>query len=134
MRIELTSRLVGSSGSDEPSFPRLSSTHKLATTAGATEVDPFTDARATRDLTPAWDKRQPYSEEKTTRLLGAADARILTLLLCGHAGLRISETLALEWADVDLSACVLVVRNGRGVKTPRVNLSRSLVAALEALG
>ena len=98
---------------------------QLATTAGATEVDPFTDARATRNLTPAWDKRQPYSEEKTTRLLGAADARMLTLLLCGHAGLRISETLALEWADVDLSARILVVRNGKGGKRRRGSTSHA---------
>ncbi|GHF63467.1 integrase/recombinase XerC [Deinococcus metalli] len=103
--------------------------------AGATDVDPFIDAQAARDLTPAWDKRQPYSEDEVQRLLRAADPRMQALLLlCAHAGLRISEALALTWADVDLGARVVTVINGKGRKSRRVNMSRSLVDALETLG
>lgn len=109
--------------------------YKALRWAGATTADAFTDARAARDLTPAWDKRQPYTEEEAARLLDAADARMRALLLlCGHAGLRIAEALALNWQDVDLSARVLTVRNGKGGKTRRVNLSRSLVDAVAASG
>ncbi|GGM21950.1 tyrosine-type recombinase/integrase [Deinococcus aerophilus] len=102
--------------------------------SGATTADAFADARAARDLTAAWDKRQPYTEDEAARLLDHADARMQALLLlCGHAGLRIGEALTLDWADVDLSARVLTVQHGKGGKTRRVNLSRSLGAALEAL-
>ncbi|QFP75065.1 tyrosine-type recombinase/integrase (plasmid) [Deinococcus sp. AJ005] len=108
--------------------------YKALRWAGATTADAFADVRAAPDPTPAWDKRQPYTEEEMTRLLGAADARMTALLLlCGHTGLRIAEALALAWADVDLSARVLTVKNGKGGKTRRVNLSRSLVTAFEAL-
>jgi len=102
--------------------------------ADATDADPFVDAKAARDLTPAWDKRQPYTEDEAARLLAAADGRMRALLLlCGHAGLRIAEALALDWGDVDLSARALVVRRGKGGKSRRVSLSRSLTAALGAL-
>ncbi|EYB67006.1 hypothetical protein DEIPH_ctg054orf0009 [Deinococcus phoenicis] len=108
--------------------------YKALRWAGATKVDAFTDARAGRDPTPAYDKRQPYTDEEAGQLLVAADARMRALLLlCGHAGLRIAEALALEWADVDLSARVLTVRNGKGGKTRRVRVSRSLTEALMAL-
>lgn len=101
---------------------------------GATTADAFADARAARDPTAAWDKRQPYTEEETQRLLKRADARMrVLLLLCGHTGLRITEALTLEWADVDLSARALTVQHGKGGKARQVNLSRSLVAALEVL-
>lgn len=101
---------------------------------GATTADAFADTKAARDLTAAWDKRQPYTEEEAARLLDHADARMTALLLlCGYTGLRIGEALRLDWADVDLSARALTVQHGKGGKTRRVNLSGSLVAALEAL-
>jgi integrase len=93
-------------------------------------ADAFADARAARDLTPAWEKRRPYTEEELARLLSAADPRIQALLLCGHMGLRVGEALALDWTDLDLSARVLTVQNG---KIRWVNRSRSLMATLEML-
>ncbi|GGO36794.1 tyrosine-type recombinase/integrase [Deinococcus humi] len=108
--------------------------YKALRWSGATTADAFADARAARDFTAAWDKRQPYTEEEIQSLLDHADARMRALLLlCGHTGLRIGEALLLAWADVDLGARALTVRNGKGGKTRRVNLSSSLVAALEAL-
>lgn len=102
--------------------------------AGAANVDPFVNAQAARDLTPAWDKRMPYTEEEGQRLLGAADPRMRALLLlCAHAGLRISEALAIQWGDVDLGARVVTVIHGKGGKSRRVNMSGSLVDALETL-
>ncbi|BBN97239.1 site-specific recombinase XerC [Deinococcus grandis] len=102
--------------------------------AEATTADPFTDARPAPEKTPAWDRRQPYTEEEVVRLLDGADARMRALLLlCGHAGLRIAEALALTWHDLDLTGRTLTVRHGKGGKTRRVQLSSSLVAALTAL-
>ncbi|MFC4428045.1 tyrosine-type recombinase/integrase [Deinococcus navajonensis] len=108
--------------------------YKALRWTGATSTDPFADAKPGRDLTAAWEKRQPYTEEETGRLLKAADPRMrVLLLLCGHGGLRIAEALDLVWSDVDLSGRSLMVQNGKGGKTRRVALSRSLVDALGAL-
>ncbi|WP_245872992.1 tyrosine-type recombinase/integrase [Deinococcus planocerae] len=102
--------------------------------AEATQVAPFSDVRPVRDKTAAWDKRSPYSDAEVWALLEAADPRMRALLLlCAHGGLRISEALALEWADVNLAARELVVRSGKGGKRRKVVLGQSLRAALAAL-
>ena len=102
--------------------------------AGATVLDPFSDARPAKDKTAAWDKRQPYTEEEVHALSRMASPRDKALiLLCAHGGLRIEEALNLEWADVDLPGAVLTVKNGKGGKQRRVSLTPSLVASLKAL-
>lgn len=50
----------------------------------------------------------------------------LILLLGAHAGLRVSEMLALTWDDVDLRAGRLTVRFGKGGKTASVTMSEEL--------
>lgn len=98
------------------------------------EVDPFKDVRATPDQVAPWDKRQPYREEEVSTLLEAADERMRALvLLCAHGGLRISEALALRWADVDLIGQTMTVQHGKGGKLRRVALSRSLTTSLRVL-
>lgn len=102
--------------------------------AGATALDPFADTRPRRDTTAAWEKRHPYTDQEVQTLLRFASPRDQALiLLCAHGGLRIQEALTLTWADVDLAAGVLTVRQGKGGKTRRVHLTRSLVRALEPL-
>ncbi|WP_281260159.1 tyrosine-type recombinase/integrase [Deinococcus planocerae] len=102
--------------------------------AGATDLDPFSDARAARDKTPAWEKRQPYEEHEVQALLGAGDARTRALVLLGaHGGLRVQEIVGLRWRDVNLEAGTARVL-GKGRKVRTVNLSRSLVTALGVLG
>lgn len=102
--------------------------------AGATEADPFSDARAARDKTPAWEKRQPYEEREVQALLGAGDARTRAFVLLGaHGGLRVQEIVALRWKDLNLEAGTLRVL-GKGRKVRTVNLSRSLLTALKVLG
>ena len=102
--------------------------------AGATETDPFADVKVAKDPTAPWDKRSPYTHADVEQLLQPAGPRDRALiLLCAHAGLRVSEAIALTWDDVDLSQRVLMVRKGKGGKQRSVNLSARLIAALRAL-
>lgn len=50
----------------------------------------------------------------------------LILLLGAHAGLRVSEMLALSWDDVELRAGRLTVRLGKGGTTAGVTMSEEL--------
>lgn len=101
--------------------------------AGATEADPFSDARPAKDKVAAWDKRSPYSEDEVQALLQHAPLRDQVLiLLCAHGGLRISEALKLKWDEVD--AGTLLVSKGKGGKSRRVVLSGTLAAALADFG
>ena len=102
--------------------------------AGATVLDPFSDARPAKDKTAAWDKRQPYTDDEVqalTKMAGPRDQALI--LLCAHGGLRIEEALSLAWTDVDLPGAVLTVRNGKGGKQRRVTLTPSLVSTLKTL-
>lgn len=98
--------------------------------AGATEADPFRDARVPRDPTPGIVKRPPYSEDELADVLEKADVHAKFLLfLTAHAGLRISEALALEWADLDETQRRIHVRSGKGRKARVVAMSSSLARA-----
>lgn len=97
--------------------------------AGVTEADPFADARPAKDRVAPWDKRSPYTGEEVAALLSAASQRDQVLiLLCAHGGLRISEALALRWADIEGQS--LLVRQGKGGKSRQVLLSGTLAQAL----
>ena len=103
--------------------------------ANVTDADPFADVKAAKDPTAPWDKRSPYAPADVERLLATAGPRDRVLvLLCGHAGLRVSEAVALRWTDIDLPNRVLRVRHGKGGKQRTANLSERLRAALDALG
>jgi len=102
--------------------------------AGATEADPLRDVRGAKDPVAPWEKRQPYEEDeiRTLILFSTGDDQAL-ILLGAHAGLRVSEMLALRWDDIDLGRHQLVVRAGKGGKPRTVAMSRSLTAALANL-
>ncbi|GAA5533957.1 site-specific integrase [Deinococcus aluminii] len=98
--------------------------------AGATDADPFRDAKVPKDRTPGLVKRPPYSEDDLADVLEKADIHAKFLLfLTAHAGLRISEALALEWDDLDEGARRLHVRSGKGRKGRVVAMSTSLSRA-----
>ena len=102
--------------------------------ARATEADPFADAKAAPDPTAPHEKRRPYSPQEIEALLAVAGPRDTAMLLLGaHAGLRVAEACALEWADVDLRGGTLVVAAGKGGKRRRVVASGSLRRALAEL-
>ncbi|PNY79795.1 tyrosine-type recombinase/integrase [Deinococcus koreensis] len=98
--------------------------------AGATEADPFRDVKVPRDPTSGLDKRPPYSEDDLIDVLEHADPHERFLLfLIAHAGLRISEALALTWADLDEQTRRIHVRSGKGRKARRVAMSARLARA-----
>ena len=102
--------------------------------AGATTDDPFLDARPARDHTAPWDKRQPYAEDDLQALLAAAPSDTRAMLLLGaHAGLRVSELLALVWSDLDFGARIVWVRSGKGGKARSAVMSETLAQALRVL-
>lgn len=105
---------------------------------GATSDAPFTIAKPARDTTAPWDKRTPYTAEDVEALVRLASTEERVLVLLGaHAGLRISEALALTGDDVSVGARSsggeLIVRCGKGGKRRRVPVSPSLAAAITAL-
>jgi integrase/recombinase XerC len=103
--------------------------------ATVTDADPFADVKAAKDPTTPWDKRSPYAPADVERLINTAGPRDRVLvLLCGHAGLRVSEAVALRWEDIDLGNRVLLVRHGKGGKQRTANMSERLRVALDALG
>lgn len=100
--------------------------------SGASEAAPFADVKVAVDKTPAWEKRDAYTQTEVHWLEQCSEgATLLVVLLGAHAGLRVSEMTALRWGDVNLSGGVLRVVAGKGGKTARVYLTPTLVAALE---
>jgi site-specific recombinase XerD len=85
--------------------------------AGASEADPFADVQAAKDHTAAWDKRSPHLHADVERLISAAGLKDRVLVfLCAHGVLRVSEAIALSWADIDLHRRGLIVKQGKGGK------------------
>ncbi|MFC4453927.1 tyrosine-type recombinase/integrase [Deinococcus sonorensis] len=98
--------------------------------AGATEAQPFEDAHVPPDPTPGIVRNPPYMQEIDAVLLCCDDRLAALLLLCAHAGLRVSEALDVTLADLEGGR--LTVR-GKGGKVRRVPLGRRVRAALSAL-
>lgn len=102
--------------------------------SGATEAAPFRDVSLgkPRSALAANPNARIYSEAELIELLAACrDQQERVIVLLGsHAGLRVSEMLALTWEDVDHRAGELVVRHGKGDKEAAVAMSVKLSAAL----
>jgi len=99
--------------------------------AGATDAGPVAGVRAAPEKTAPWDRRTPYPPADVERLLAVATGEDRALVLLGaHAGLRVSEALALRHADVRLADGELAVRDGKGGKARTVPVSDSLATAL----
>lgn len=96
--------------------------------AGATDGDPFAEARPRSTAADDDVAARAYSEYQLVDLLGHArdDDERLVLLLGAHAGLRVSEMLALRWDHLDLAGSSLTVPGTDAC----VALSRPLRAAL----
>lgn len=98
--------------------------------AGATEAQPFEDAHVPSDPTPGIVKNPPYRQEIDAVLAHCEPPLAALLLLCAHAGLRISEALAVQVSDQGGAGLVV---HGKGGKVRRVPLGRRVRAALSAL-
>lgn len=98
--------------------------------AGATQEQPFATAHAPSDPTPGIVKNPPYYQE-IDQVLPHCEPRLAALLLlCAHAGLRVSEALGTTTHDVHGKQ--LEVR-GKGGKRRQVPLSSRARAALRDL-
>jgi len=119
-------RLVGARGQERAPLDRDADRPQ-----GATDAAPFAGVRAAPEKTAPWDRRTPYPPADVERLLAAATGEDRALVLLGaHAGLRVSEALALRHADVRLGDDELDVRDGKGGKARTVPVSESLASAL----
>jgi len=99
--------------------------------SGATTADPFKDLHPASDPVPAWEKRAPYTDTEVDKLLRTAEGDEKMIVLLGaHAGLRVSEMLALTWGDINLSRGTITIEKGKGGKKRTVTLSGTLSAAL----
>lgn len=98
--------------------------------AAATEVQPFDDVYVPADPTPGIVKNPPYMRE-IDAVLGHCEPRLAALiLLCSHAGLRVSEALAVTMGDIQGHSLVV---KGKGGKVRRVPLGGRVRQALGAL-
>ena len=64
--------------------------------------------------------------------LGLRRARVAALIMW-RAGLRVGETVALEWRDIDLTAGTLLVRRGKGGRGRTVPLHPDLARPVRQL-
>lgn len=98
--------------------------------AGATEVQPFDEVYVPSDPTPGIVKNPPYIQEIDAVLQHCEPRLAALILLCSHAGLRVSEALAVK--DGDIQGRTLVVK-GKGGKVRRVPLGAKVRQALASL-
>ena len=103
--------------------------------SGATEADPFRDARVVKpDARKSHEKREAFAEGDLARLLAVAEPVDAALVLLGaRGGLRLGEALTLTWDQVHLDAPQpsLTVLKGKGDKNRSVLLVPELVDVLE---
>lgn len=97
---------------------------------GATEAQPFEDTHVPPDPTPGIVKNPPYRQEVDAVLLQCEPRLAALLLLCAHAGLRITEALNLRVHDIQGNR---VTVTGKGGKTRVVPLGKRLREALHGL-
>jgi integrase/recombinase XerC len=96
----------------------------------ATEANPFENVSPAPDPTPDWEKRKPYSTDEVETLLELADPMTSVMVLLGaHAGLRISEMVALKWSNINWTKASMTVV-GKGEKKASVTMSERLELAL----
>ena len=65
--------------------------------------------------------------------LGLRRARVASLIMW-RTGLRVGETMALEWRDIDLAAGTLLARRGKGGRGRTVPLHPDLAPACSPTG
>lgn len=98
--------------------------------AGATEAQPFDEVYVPSDPTPGIVKNPPYMRE-IDAILEHCEPRLAALiLLCSHAGLRVSEALGVKKADIQGRSLVV---HGKGGKVRRVPLGARVRQALGSL-
>lgn len=102
--------------------------------AGITDADPFANVILPTPTSKAEDrvKEKAYTHEELLQMLRVcvSEDDFLVIYLGAHAGLRVSEMLALRWDEIDFRAERLLVRDGKGGKSAWVTLSEELAEVL----
>lgn len=98
--------------------------------AGATEVQPFDEVYVPADPTPGIVKNPPYMWEIDAVLEHCEPRLAALILLCSHAGLRVSEALGVKQNDIQGRNLAV---HGKGGKVRRVPLGARVRQALGTL-
>ncbi|HEX8917939.1 MAG TPA: site-specific integrase [Chloroflexota bacterium] len=101
--------------------------------AGATDHNPFAEARPDPTREVIAQKREQYSPAEREALLDAASPADRALILLLAAGIRISNCVALRWTDIDWSAQRISVPTRPGKPDRLVLITPSLMDALQYL-
>ena len=80
-----------------------------------------------------WNPQQVERFLDSLAALGLRRARVAALIMW-RAGLRVGETVALEWRDIDVTAGSLLVRLGKGGRGRTVPLHPDLASLVRQLG
>jgi integrase len=112
----------------------LSLTYRLAIRDGKASSNP---ARATRHRREDNSRVRYLTPEEETKLRTVLEARwrshIQELDLALHTGLRLSEMYGLDWQDVDLARCLILIRRGKNGESRYARLNSVALKALTEL-
>ena len=112
----------------------LSLTYRLAIRDGKATSNP---ARATRHRREDNSRVRYLTPEEETKLRTELEARwashIPELDLALHTGLRLSEMYGLDWQDVDLARCLILIRRGKNGESRYARLNSIALKALTEL-
>ena len=112
----------------------LSLTYRLAIRDGKATSNP---ARATRHRREDNSRVRYLSPEEETKLRAEMEARwaghFPELDLALHTGLRLSEMYGLDWQDVDLARCLILIRRGKNGESRYARLNSIALKAIDEL-
>jgi site-specific recombinase XerD len=112
----------------------LSLTYRLAIRDGKAAFNP---ARATRHRREDNSRVRYLTPEEETKLRAALETEwaghIPELDLALHTGLRLSEMYGLDWQDVDLARCLILIRRGKNGESRYARLNSIALKALTEL-
>jgi site-specific recombinase XerD len=112
----------------------LSLTYRLAIRDGKATSNP---ARATRHRREDNSRVRYLTPEEETKLRTEMEARwaghFPELDLALHTGLRLSEMYGLDWQDVDLARCLILIRRGKNGESRYARLNSIALKAIDEL-
>ncbi len=112
----------------------LSLTYRLAIRDGKATGNP---ARATRHRREDNSRVRYLTPEEETKLRAELERRwpshVPELDLALHTGLRLSEMYGLDWQDVDLTRCLILIRRGKNGESRYARLNSIALRALTEL-
>lgn len=112
----------------------LSLTYRLAIRNGKATSNPARSTRHRREDNSRVRYLTPEEEKNLRAVLEAKWAQhIPEFNLALHTGLRLSEMYGLDWQDVDLARCLLLIRRGKNGEARYARLNSVALAAVKEL-